>query len=65
MNEAAQILTMEAVRTSYRSPEGDVVPILDIAEFAMNAGDQVAMRGISGSGKSTLLNVISGILTPD
>jgi putative ABC transport system ATP-binding protein len=39
--------------------------VLDIAEFELDPGEQVALAGRSGSGKTTLLNAIAGILTPD
>ncbi len=39
--------------------------VLDIAHFAVGAGERVFLRGPSGSGKSTLLGLICGILTPD
>lgn len=37
---------------------------LDIAEFEVNPGERVFLRGPSGSGKSTLLGLISGVLSP-
>lgn len=36
--------------------------VIDIAHFAVNAGEKVFLKGASGSGKSTLLGLISGIL---
>ncbi|WP_151733841.1 ABC transporter ATP-binding protein ['Paenibacillus yunnanensis' Narsing Rao et al. 2020] len=44
---------------------GRTVPILDIPEWRVERGDQVAITGPSGSGKSTLLHLVSGILQPD
>jgi putative ABC transport system ATP-binding protein len=40
-------------------------PALTDADFAIDAGEVVAVRGPSGSGKSTLLHVIAGIVPPD
>jgi putative ABC transport system ATP-binding protein len=39
-------------------------PVLMNLDFAMRAGECVALMGRSGSGKSTLLNIISGIERP-
>ena len=41
------------------------VPVLDIAQFSVAAGERLFLEGPSGSGKSTLLGLLSGILTPD
>ena len=38
---------------------------MDIPEFSLSSGQQVALRGESGSGKTTFLNLIAGILAPD
>jgi ABC-type lipoprotein export system ATPase subunit len=58
-------LVLKDVRKSYREPDGTALPILDIGEFALQSGEQVALLGPSGGGKTTLLNVISGITMPD
>jgi putative ABC transport system ATP-binding protein len=39
--------------------------IIDVAEFSLDEGENVALLGESGSGKTTFLNLISGILAPD
>jgi putative ABC transport system ATP-binding protein len=66
MTEAsAPALAVEALKKSFRSPDGELTPIIDIPAFALGAGEQIALRGASGSGKTTLLNIIAGILTPD
>ncbi|MEU0188024.1 ABC transporter ATP-binding protein [Streptomyces sp. NPDC006207] len=40
-------------------------PALDGADFAIRAGEVVAVMGPSGSGKSTLLQCLAGIVRPD
>ena len=49
----------------YPSPEGGRSTVLDVPEFTLQAGEQVALEGASGSGKTTLLHIVAGILTPD
>jgi ABC-type lipoprotein export system ATPase subunit len=59
------MLELKDVKKSFRQPDGSALPILDIAEFQVDAGEQVVIMGRSGCGKTTLLHVISGISTPD
>ncbi len=58
-------LELRNVRKSYREPGGRVVPVLNVSEFRVNRGEQVALIGESGGGKTTLLNIIAGITTAD
>ena len=41
------------------------LPVLDIPEFRLAAGEQMGLVGRSGCGKTTLLHVIAGIGRPD
>ena len=41
------------------------MPVIDIEQFSLADGEQVALVGTSGSGKTTLLHLIAGILSPD
>jgi putative ABC transport system ATP-binding protein len=59
------VLRVEALKKTFRAPDGEVTPVLDIPALELRAGEQVALRGASGSGKTTLLHIIAGILTPD
>ncbi len=59
------VLRVETLKKTYRAPDGEVTPVLDIPALELRAGEQVALRGASGSGKTTLLHIIAGILTPD
>lgn len=58
-------LQLRNIRKTYREPGGGVIAILNIAEFQLAIGEQVALVGQSGGGKTTLLNVIAGITMPD
>ncbi|MFZ5830647.1 MAG: ABC transporter ATP-binding protein [Planctomycetota bacterium] len=59
------MLHLKEVRKSFRQPDGGLLPVLNIAEFQVAAGEQMVLVGKSGSGKSTLLHVIAGISRPD
>lgn len=59
------MLSVENVKKSYREPNGELLPILDVPRLAVAEGEQVVIRGRSGGGKTTLLNVIAGLATPD
>ena len=59
------MLTIEDLKKSYVQPDGVPLPVLEIAEFHADAGEQVVLAGGSGCGKTTLLHVIAGISRPD
>jgi ABC-type lipoprotein export system ATPase subunit len=59
------MLELIDVRKSFQQPNGNQLPVLDIAEFRAAAGEQVVLVGRSGSGKTTLLHVIAGISRAD
>src|ERR1019366_8774658 len=62
---ANPILSLRNVRKSYEAMDGNRLDVIQIGQFELGAGEQVALVGASGSGKSTLLNLIAGILLPD
>ena len=59
------MLYLKDLKKSFRQPDGSALPILDIPEFRVEAGEQMVMVGHSGCGKTTLLHVIAGISRPD
>ena len=59
------LLTITDLQKAYVSPEGLQTRIIDIPQFEMEEGAQIALRGGSGVGKTTFLNLIAGILGAD
>jgi len=60
-----RMLAVTALLKTFLSPEGERVEIVRVAQFALAAGAQRALRGESGSGKTTFLHLIAGILAAD
>jgi len=58
------LLQLKEVKKSFFQPDGTELPILDIADFGADAGEQVVLVGRSGCGKTTLLHIIAGIGRP-
>ena len=58
-------LTISNLMKTYVAPDGASSPVIDIENFSINDGEQIALTGSSGSGKTTLLHLIAGILAPD
>ncbi len=59
------MLELSGLKKSFVEPNGATLPILDIPQFKVAAGEQAVIRGRSGCGKTTLLHVIAGITHPD
>lgn len=58
------MLSLKDIRKQYRQPNGEILPILDVPDYEVGEGEQVALIGPSGCGKTTLLHIIAGILQP-
>ncbi|MHC4938985.1 MAG: ABC transporter ATP-binding protein [Planctomycetota bacterium] len=59
------VLEVRDLKKAFTSPDGATAPVIDIASFSMEAGEQVALEGESGSGKTTFLHLLAGILQAD
>ena len=59
------MLKIRHLKKTFPSPDGKTQTIVDIPDFELNSGQQVAVQGQSGCGKTTFLNLISGILQAD
>jgi putative ABC transport system ATP-binding protein len=59
------MLALKDVKKSFAAPDGSRLPVLEIADFCLGDGEQMALVGRSGCGKTTLLHVIAGISRPD
>ncbi|WP_221030915.1 ABC transporter ATP-binding protein [Actomonas aquatica] len=59
------LLKISQLTKSYATPEGSRQTVVDVPQFDLAAGEQVAVRGRSGTGKTTFLHLIAGILEPD
>ena len=59
------LLEIDGLQRSYRGPGGELLPVVGLNSYRLNAGEQAALAGASGTGKTTLLNMIAGILRPD
>jgi putative ABC transport system ATP-binding protein len=59
------LLQIRGLQKSFVAPDGTWHRIVDVSEFSLTAGAQLALAGESGSGKTTFLNLIAGILKPD
>ena len=58
-------ITVEGVRKTFTTADGDTVHALNGVDLQINAGEFVTLIGPSGCGKSTLLRLIAGLDFPD
>ena len=58
-------LKIQDLVKSFDQPGGGKLTVLDVPQFDIADGQQVALIGQSGGGKTTLLHLIAGLLSPD
>ena len=59
------ILELKDVKTTVKTADGEIVPILKGINLEIRPGDFITIIGTNGAGKSTLFNTIAGSLKPD
>lgn len=59
------MLSVRNLQKTFTLPDGERLPILNVTQFDVAAGEQLALVGQSGGGKTTLLHTIAGITRPD
>ena len=60
---SSPVLQCNKLDKTYRDGDRSVT-VLQNLDFALSAGEKIAIVGTSGSGKSTLLNLLGGLDTP-
>jgi putative ABC transport system ATP-binding protein len=58
------MIKIQGVSKSFRL-HGQSLPILQVAQWQVTKGENIALMGPSGCGKSTLLHLLSGVITAD
>jgi putative ABC transport system ATP-binding protein len=59
------VLEICELRKAFRTPEGEIKPVVNIPHFTLAERAELALRGESGTGKTTFLHLIAGIIRPD
>ncbi|TWU64882.1 MULTISPECIES: ABC transporter ATP-binding protein [Crateriforma] len=59
------LLEIRELTKTFDQPGGGRLTVLDVPEFLIDDGQQMALIGTSGGGKTTLLHLIAGLLAPD
>ncbi len=56
------VLEIHNLQKSFLAPDGSAQKVVNVSNFQIEKGKQIALKGESGSGKTTFLNLIAGIL---
>ena len=59
------LVEVESLSKKFVAPDGTGQTVIDVKQFALFNGQQLALEGGSGTGKTTFLNLIAGILQAD
>lgn len=65
MTVAQTTVALEALRKTFKGPDGLPVAAVDRISMAVRSGQLTALVGPDGAGKTTLLRMIAGLLKPD
>jgi len=65
IDNTKSFLEIKDLRKSYPLGTGNSQFVVDVKNFTLEPGSQLAIHGPSGAGKSTFLNLIAGIIKPD
>ena len=65
MTDGDITISAEALRKSFKAPDGGTLHAVDGISMEVRAGELTALVGPDGAGKTTLMRMIAGLLKPD
>lgn len=63
VDPASPVLVADSLTKVYQQGPNEIIVLRDL-DFAVSAGERIAIVGSSGSGKTTLLNLLGGLDSP-